>query len=184
MFLLCKRTALTSPSSKATRSWRSNKPYFVPCVWLYVCAHAHVYKCITDSPCHTWFCCCPPGVQTIDTCQAMFLPIGASISLLVMFLFFDSLQMVFAVCTAGGSHDHIYGSNNGLFRVTMPRYTTHMYGCINTHAHTACTLKHLHTNRCECKHPRTDARTNACTNARMCKHIQPYATTCTDGIQQ
>ncbi|XP_064652407.1 signal peptide peptidase-like 3 isoform X2 [Lineus longissimus] len=40
------------------------------------------------------------NVQTIDTCQAMFLPIGASISLLVMFLFFDSLQMVFAVCTA------------------------------------------------------------------------------------
>lgn len=40
------------------------------------------------------------NVQTIDTCQAMFLPIGASISLLIMFLFFDSLQMVFAVCTA------------------------------------------------------------------------------------
>ncbi|ELU04053.1 hypothetical protein CAPTEDRAFT_178144 [Capitella teleta] len=40
------------------------------------------------------------GMQTIDTCQALFLPIGASISLLVMFLFFDSLQMVFAVCTA------------------------------------------------------------------------------------
>ncbi|XP_013384649.1 signal peptide peptidase-like 3 isoform X2 [Lingula anatina] len=40
------------------------------------------------------------NVQTIDSCQAMFLPIGASISLLIMFLFFDSLQMVFAVCTA------------------------------------------------------------------------------------
>ncbi|XP_052800908.1 signal peptide peptidase-like 3 isoform X2 [Mya arenaria] len=40
------------------------------------------------------------GVQTIDTCQAAFLPIGASISLLIMFLFFDSLQMVFAICTA------------------------------------------------------------------------------------
>lgn len=40
-------------------------------------------------------------VQTIDTCQAAFLPIGASVSLLVMFLFFDSLQMVFAICTAG-----------------------------------------------------------------------------------
>ncbi|XP_052822854.1 signal peptide peptidase-like 3 [Octopus bimaculoides] len=39
-------------------------------------------------------------VQTIDTCQAMFLPIAASVSLLVMFLFFDSLQMVFAICTA------------------------------------------------------------------------------------
>lgn len=43
----------------------------------------------------------PEGnVQTIDTCQAAFLPIGASVSLLVMFLFFDSLQMVFAICTA------------------------------------------------------------------------------------
>ena len=31
----------------------------------------------------------------------MFLPVGASISLLVMFFFFDSMQMVFAVCTAG-----------------------------------------------------------------------------------
>ena len=40
-------------------------------------------------------------MQTIDTCQAAFLPIGASASLLIMFLFFDSLQMVFAICTAG-----------------------------------------------------------------------------------
>ena len=39
-------------------------------------------------------------LQTIDTCQAMFLPIGASISLLIMFLFFDSLQVIFAVFTA------------------------------------------------------------------------------------
>ncbi|KAL5016823.1 hypothetical protein ScPMuIL_006412 [Solemya velum] len=39
-------------------------------------------------------------IQTIDTCQAAFLPIGASFSLLIMFLFFDSLQMVFAICTA------------------------------------------------------------------------------------
>lgn len=40
------------------------------------------------------------NVQTIDACQAAFLPIGASASLLIMFLFFDSLQMVFAICTA------------------------------------------------------------------------------------
>ncbi|XP_064612226.1 signal peptide peptidase-like 3 [Liolophura sinensis] len=39
-------------------------------------------------------------MQTINSCQAMFLPIGASVSLLVMFLFFDSLQMIFAICTA------------------------------------------------------------------------------------
>ena len=40
------------------------------------------------------------AVQTIDTCQAMFLPVGASASLLIMFLFFDSLQMIFAIFTA------------------------------------------------------------------------------------
>nr|XP_006820605.1 PREDICTED: signal peptide peptidase-like 3-like isoform X1 [Saccoglossus kowalevskii] len=40
------------------------------------------------------------GVHSIDTTQAMFLPIGASVSLLVMFFFFDSMQMVFAICTA------------------------------------------------------------------------------------
>ncbi|PVD31739.1 hypothetical protein C0Q70_07157 [Pomacea canaliculata] len=39
-------------------------------------------------------------MQTIDTCQAMFLPVGASASLLIMFLFFDSLQMIFAIFTA------------------------------------------------------------------------------------
>lgn len=40
------------------------------------------------------------GMQTIDACQALLMPVGASLSLLIMFLFFDSLQMVFAVCTA------------------------------------------------------------------------------------
>jgi len=38
--------------------------------------------------------------QTLDSTQALFLPIGASISLLVMFFFFDSMQLVFAICTA------------------------------------------------------------------------------------
>lgn len=40
------------------------------------------------------------NVQTLDTMQALCLPLGASISLLVMFFFFDSMQMLFAVCTA------------------------------------------------------------------------------------
>ncbi|XP_077995588.1 signal peptide peptidase-like 3 isoform X2 [Glandiceps talaboti] len=40
------------------------------------------------------------SAHSIDTTQAMFLPIGASVSLLVMFFFFDSMQMVFAICTA------------------------------------------------------------------------------------
>lgn len=40
-------------------------------------------------------------ISTLDSYQAIFLPLGASLSLLIMFLFFDSLQLVFAVCTAG-----------------------------------------------------------------------------------
>ncbi|XP_078484481.1 signal peptide peptidase-like 3 isoform X1 [Ciona intestinalis] len=38
--------------------------------------------------------------QTIDTTQAICLPIGASVSLLIMFFFFNSMQVVFAICTA------------------------------------------------------------------------------------
>lgn len=37
---------------------------------------------------------------TLDTFHALCLPLGASVSLLVMFFFFDSMQMLFAVCTA------------------------------------------------------------------------------------
>lgn len=40
------------------------------------------------------------GFQTINTAQAIFLPVGASLSLLVMFFFFDTLQFFFAICTA------------------------------------------------------------------------------------
>ncbi len=40
------------------------------------------------------------GVQTLDSWQALCLPLGASISLLVMFFFFDSMQILFAICTA------------------------------------------------------------------------------------
>lgn len=39
-------------------------------------------------------------MQTISVWQAMCMPVGASVSLLIMFLFFDSLQVVFAICTA------------------------------------------------------------------------------------
>lgn len=39
-------------------------------------------------------------MQTLDTMQALCLPLGASVSLLVMFFFFDSMQMLFAICTA------------------------------------------------------------------------------------
>ncbi|XP_038647520.1 signal peptide peptidase-like 3 isoform X2 [Scyliorhinus canicula] len=40
------------------------------------------------------------SIQTIDSTQALFLPVGASVSLLVMFFFFDSVQVVFTICTA------------------------------------------------------------------------------------
>jgi len=40
------------------------------------------------------------GVQTLDSLQAMCLPLGASISLMIMFFFFDSMQILFAICTA------------------------------------------------------------------------------------
>lgn len=43
---------------------------------------------------------CRQDVQTLDAMQALCLPLGASISLLIMFFFFDSMQMLFAVCTA------------------------------------------------------------------------------------
>jgi hypothetical protein len=41
------------------------------------------------------------NVQTINTTQALFIPFAASISLLIMFFFFDSIQTVFVICTSG-----------------------------------------------------------------------------------
>jgi hypothetical protein len=38
------------------------------------------------------------GIQTLDSLQAMCLPLGASISLLVMFFFFDSMQVTHSAC--------------------------------------------------------------------------------------
>lgn len=37
---------------------------------------------------------------TLDAMHALCLPLGASVALLVMFFFFDSMQMLLAVCTA------------------------------------------------------------------------------------
>ncbi|XP_075146017.1 signal peptide peptidase-like protein [Haematobia irritans] len=42
----------------------------------------------------------PSKFATLDTMHALCLPLGASISLLIMFFFFDSMQLLFAVCTA------------------------------------------------------------------------------------
>lgn len=44
------------------------------------------------------------GVLTLDALHVLCLPLGASISLLVMFFFFDSMQMLFATCTASEYH--------------------------------------------------------------------------------
>lgn len=40
------------------------------------------------------------SVQTIDSVQALFIPVVASLSLLFMFFFFDSIQTVFVICTS------------------------------------------------------------------------------------
>lgn len=58
---------------------------------------------VRNSPCSMSlsFFLSSAGIQTIDSTQALFLPIGASVSLLVMFFFFDSVQVVFTICTAG-----------------------------------------------------------------------------------
>lgn len=40
------------------------------------------------------------GVHTLDAMHALCLPLGASASLLIMFFFFDSMQLLFAICTA------------------------------------------------------------------------------------
>lgn len=47
---------------------------------------------------------------TLDTMHALCLPLGASISLLVMFFFFDSMQMLFAVCTASKLKHFVWNS--------------------------------------------------------------------------
>ncbi len=41
------------------------------------------------------------GIQTLDSLQAMCLPLGASISLLVMFFFFDSMQVSAVILPLG-----------------------------------------------------------------------------------
>lgn len=41
---------------------------------------------------------------TLDAMHALCLPLGASVALLVMFFFFDSMQMLLAVCTASKWH--------------------------------------------------------------------------------
>ena len=61
-------------------------------------AYLEVSSAVGKSPIFDLFL--TSGIQTLDSLQAMCLPLGASISLLVMFFFFDSMQMLFAICTA------------------------------------------------------------------------------------
>lgn len=64
------------------------------------------------------------NVQTLDTMHALCLPLGASISLLVMFFFFDSMQMLFAICTA---------SKYCLFFSLFTYYTVITRKCFKSH---------------------------------------------------
>lgn len=59
------------------------------------------------------------GIQTIDSTQALFLPIGASVSLLVMFFFFDSVQVVFTICTAGKLASSILKGKNYILMIVQ-----------------------------------------------------------------
>lgn len=52
------------------------------------------------------------GFATLDTTHALCLPLGASVSLLVMFFFFDSMQMLFAVCTASKFFPFVFHENH------------------------------------------------------------------------
>ena len=39
-------------------------------------------------------------VQTLSVSQALFIPAAASVSLILMFYFFESIQTIFLICTA------------------------------------------------------------------------------------
>lgn len=73
------------------------------------------------------------GFQTLDSAQALCLPIGASISLLIMFFFFDSMQVVFAICTAGKIYSLFLSPNSGSFAAVDSCQVTnayfHIYNC-------------------------------------------------------
>ncbi|XP_073079581.1 signal peptide peptidase-like 3 isoform X1 [Manis javanica] len=70
------------------------------------------------------------SIQTIDSTQALFLPIGASVSLLVMFFFFDSVQVVFTICTAGQICQHnLNGKARGLKIRELYDNTEDHFGC-------------------------------------------------------
>jgi len=54
------------------------------------------YKLLSDSSINDQV----PHSHVIETIHAIALPLGASLSLIIMFFFFDSLQTVFIICTA------------------------------------------------------------------------------------
>ena len=70
------------------------------CCCVSSCSQTKDHCCSSSSSCPIHGPGDQSNVQTLDTMQALCLPLGASISLLVMFFFFDSMQMLFAICTA------------------------------------------------------------------------------------
>lgn len=46
-------------------------------------------------------------IQTIDALQALIIPVIASLSLLLMFFYFDSIQTAFVICTSGKFYFYI-----------------------------------------------------------------------------
>lgn len=55
------------------------------------------------------------SVQTIDSIQALTIPVVASFSLLFMFFFFDSIQTAFVICTSGNFETTINNDLNNYF---------------------------------------------------------------------
>ena len=47
------------------------------------------------------------STQNIDSTQALFIPVAASVSLLLMFFFFDSIQTAFVICTSGKQYAYL-----------------------------------------------------------------------------
>ncbi len=85
---------------------------------LYIIFHQLYHQFVTTFTCFA-------AVQTIDSTLAVLLPIGASISLICMFLMFDSLQTMFAICTAGkllyNEHfvEYIFSNCNGCIGISL-----------------------------------------------------------------
>ena len=93
----------------------------------------------SNEHCICWKCS-SAGMQTIDVSQALFMPIGASVSLLIMFLFFDSLQVIFAICTASKNSYCCSDHSSWQIYVDFFRYLTFWYFLSQPRITYPCTL--------------------------------------------